>query len=200
MYRFFLKRVMDIVVSLSALLLLSPVFLILIVLLATAGEGVFFRQIRPGKNGKMFRIIKFKTMTDARDFDGRLLPDAMRITPLGSLIRKTSLDEIPQLWNVLMGQMSLVGPRPLLPEYLPLYSARQALRHSVRPGITGWAQVNGRNAASWPERLEMDAWYTENISFRLDMRILFMTVEKVLRRSDVSAEGHVTVEPFRGES
>jgi len=162
------------------------------------GFGVFFTQIRPGKNAQPFKIIKFKTMTDQRDSNGNLLHDKYRLTKVGKFIRDTSLDEIPQLINVLKGDMSLVGPRPLLPKYLPLYNERQARRHDVKPGITGWTQVNGRNALSWKEKFEMDVWYVENISFALDMKILWMTIIKVLKKEGISAAGSVSGVPFRG--
>jgi lipopolysaccharide/colanic/teichoic acid biosynthesis glycosyltransferase len=163
------------------------------------GPPALFRQQRPGRNGEPFILLKFRTMKDANGADGQPLPDAERLTPLGEFVRRSSLDELPQLLNVLRGDMSLVGPRPLLMEYLPLYSARQARRHEVRPGITGWAQVNGRNALRWPDRLEMDVWYVDNRSFLLDMKILLLTVERVLARSGISQPGAATMEKFRGE-
>ena len=163
------------------------------------GPPALFRQQRPGRNGERFTLLKFRTMRDATDAAGQPLPDAERLTPLGEFVRRSSLDELPQLLNVLRGDMSLVGPRPLLMEYLPLYSARQARRHEVRPGITGWAQVNGRNALGWPEKLEMDVWYVENRSFLLDLKILLLTVGRVLARSGISQPGAATMEKFRGE-
>jgi lipopolysaccharide/colanic/teichoic acid biosynthesis glycosyltransferase len=182
----------------------SPVIIIAVVgvavwIRASDGPSVLFRQLRPGREGKSFELLKFRTMTSATTMDGKPLPDAQRLTPLGRFLRSTSLDELPSLWNVLKGDMSLVGPRPLLPEYLPLYSERQRRRHEVRPGITGWAQVNGRNQVGWAERLEMDVWYVENQSFWLDMKILWMTIWKVLKREGINQEGSATMEPFRGE-
>ncbi len=194
-----LKRAFDLVVAVPAALVLLPVLLVLMYKVRkTISRDIFFRQIRPGRGGKLFRILKFKTMTDAAGPDGAPLPDAERMTPLGAKLRSASLDELPELWNVITGEMSLVGPRPLLPQYLDRYSPRQARRHDVRPGITGWAQVNGRNAASWEERLEMDVWYVDNHSLWLDLRILFLTVWKVLRKEDVASPGHVTCPEFMG--
>ena len=196
-----LKRPLDVLLTVAVL----PVAALLLVLAAGAAwagglRPVLFRQARPGLNGVLFTCIKLRTMTNARDpATGALLPDAARLTAVGRWLRKTSLDELPQLWHVLTGQMSLVGPRPLLPEYLPLYSARQARRHRVRPGITGWAQVNGRNARPWPARLEMDAWYADNLSLRLDLRILGFTLKHLLRPHGISAPGAATVAPFQGE-
>ncbi len=184
----------------GALLLLWPLMLVLALLIRwKMGPPALFRQQRPGRNGEPFILLKFRTMKDANGADGQPLPDAERLTPLGEFVRRSSLDELPQLLNVLRGDMSLVGPRPLLMEYLPLYSARQARRHEVRPGITGWAQVNGRNALRWPDRLEMDVWYVDNRSFLLDMKILLLTVERVLARSGISQPGAATMEKFRGE-
>jgi undecaprenyl phosphate N,N'-diacetylbacillosamine 1-phosphate transferase len=178
-----------------------PVFLICMVLLAIVNKGaIWFTQRRPGKKGKLFTVVKFKTMTDARDANGHLLPDHARLTPVGSFIRKTSLDEMPQLINVLKGDMSFVGPRPLLEEYLPLYNDEQRRRHDVTPGITGWAQVNGRNAISWPEKFAYDVWYVKHQSFLLDMKILFLTVAKVFKAEGISSETHVTMERWRGNS
>lgn len=195
------KRLMDIALSALALLLLSPVFLIVVLAVRwTMGAPVLFRQTRPGLKGKPFQMIKFRTMRDAVDKDGVPLPDAERMTGFGAFLRATSLDELPELWNVLKGEMSLVGPRPLLMEYLPLYSAEQFRRHEVRPGVTGWAQVNGRNALSWDQKFELDVWYVDNQSLWLDMRILFLTVKKVLAREGISAEGDVTMSKFRGNS
>ena len=183
-----------------ALLILSPVILILWIGLGVAnrGAGAFFTQDRPGLHGKIFKIYKFKTMNDACDSDGNILPDGERLTPIGKFIRKLSLDELPQLWNVLKGDMSLIGPRPLLPQYLALYSSEQARRHNVRPGITGWAQVNGRNAISWTQKFILDCYYVDNISFALDVKILFMTVRKVIIREGISQEGNATMEFFDG--
>jgi len=201
MYRILFKPLLDFLLSLSALLLLSPVLLILTGLLFIANEGKpFFFQTRPGKNEKLFRIVKFKTMNDRKDQIGNLLPDAQRLTSIGRFVRKTSLDEIPQLLNVLKGDMSLIGPRPLLVQYLPLYSAEQARRHKVRPGITGWAQVNGRNAISWKEKFELDVWYVDHLSLSLDLKILFRTVEKVFKREGISQAGQATMEAFNGKN
>lgn len=194
-----MKRLIDVVASAAGLLILFP--LLAVVALAVRiglGSPVFFRQERPGLHGRTFRLVKFRTMRDAAGPDGRLLPDAERMTQLGRMLRSTSLDEFPELWNVLRGDMSLVGPRPLLAEYLPLYSPRQARRHEVRPGITGWAQVNGRNAVGWKERLEMDVWYVENCSLALDLRILLRTIAAVFARRGISHAGHATMERFRG--
>ena len=194
-----IKRLIDILAAFSGLLLLAPLMLVLAVLIRLQmGTPVIFRQARPGLGGKPFRMLKFRTMRDAFDEDGKPLPDDQRITRLGKILRSTSLDELPELWNVLKGDMSLVGPRPLLMEYLPLYSAEQARRHDVRPGITGWAQVNGRNALSWDEKFRLDVWYVDNQSLRLDIRILFMTVRKVLVREGIYAEGEVTMSRFTG--
>ncbi len=194
-----LKRLMDFSLALAALVLLSAPFLLLAQLLALANRGTpFFRQTRPGRGGRLFRIVKFKTMTDARDSHGELLPDEQRLTRAGALVRSLSLDELPQLFNVLAGQMSFIGPRPLLPEYLPLYTAEQARRHDVRPGITGWAQVNGRNAIGWERKFELDVWYVDHLSFPLDMRIIFLTLAKVVRRQGISAAGCATMEKFTG--
>lgn len=202
MYRYFFKRFFDFWISLILLLLINPLLLVVILWLyfANKGAGVFFRQERPGKGGKIFEVIKFKTMTDGRDEDGDLLPDAERLTRVGRFIRSTSLDELPQLVNVLKGDMALIGPRPLLPEYLPLYSSEQARRHEVRPGITGWAQVNGRNAISWMKKFELDVWYVDHCSFLLDLRILFLTVGKVFRREGISSDTSVTMEAFTGNN
>ena len=202
MYRHFFKRFFDFWISLILLLLISPLLLVVILWLyfANKGAGVFFLQERPGKGGKIFEVIKFKTMTDGRDEDGDLLPDAERLTRVGRFIRSTSLDELPQLVNVLKGDMALIGPRPLLPEYLALYSPEQARRHEVRPGITGWAQVNGRNAISWQQKFELDVWYVDHLSFSLDLRILFLTVGKVFRREGISSDTSVTMEAFTGNN
>ncbi len=199
MYSSFFKRVIDFIVAFVALLIISPLFLILIMFLAIANDGkVFFVQKRPGKNGVIFSIIKFKTMNEKKDANGKLLSDSERITKVGSFVRKTSLDEIPQLLNVILGNMSLIGPRPLLIQYLPLYNDFQRKRHNIRPGITGWAQVNGRNAISWNQKFIFDVWYVENLSFLLDLKILFLTVKKVIVREGISQEGVATMEPFKG--
>ena len=190
---------MDVLAASAALLLLSPAIICVAVLVhIKLGSPVFFRQVRPGLHGKSFNMIKFRTMLDAVDGNGDVLPDEVRLTSFGKLLRSTSLDELPGLWCVLKGDMSLVGPRPLLVEYLPLYSPEQARRHEVRPGITGWAQVNGRNAISWEDKFKLDVWYVDNQSFLLDIKILFLTVWKVLRRKDISADGEVTMAPFLG--
>lgn len=194
-----MKRLFDIVISSLLLILLSPVLLVLSILVRiTLGSPVLFRQVRPGLHGRPFTMYKFRTMTDERDIQGRLLPDEQRLTKLGRFLRSTSLDELPELFNVLKGDMSLVGPRPLLMEYLPLYTPEQARRHEVRPGITGWAQVNGRNAISWEEKFRYDVWYVDNWSFWLDIKILWMTIVSVLKREGISAQGHVTMPPFTG--
>ncbi len=199
MYRHFLKRLIDFFVALIAFLALSPVFALVIVFLLFANNGkVFFFQPRPGKNAKIFTVIKFKTMNDKKDAEGNLLPDKDRLTPIGAFIRKTSLDEIPQLLNVIIGDMSLVGPRPLLVEYLPLYNKEQQRRHDVRPGITGWAQVNGRNAISWRQKFEFDVWYATNISFLLDLKIIIKTLLKVVKSEGISAANAATMEKFTG--
>lgn len=200
MYRNFLKRRIDIVIALLLFILLLPVFFLLIILLLlTTGETPFFTQVRPGKNGKLFRLIKFKSMTERKDALGNLLPDTERITRIGLFLRKASLDEIPQLLNVMKGDMSLVGPRPLLIEYLPLYSNFQARRHEVLPGITGWAQVNGRNAIGWTEKFEYDVWYVDHVSFTLDMKIIMRTIQKVFIREGINAGKQITMEKFSGD-
>ena len=194
-----IKRLIDILASLFCLLVLSPVLLLVFALVRIQmGSPVLFRQVRPGMNGKPFMMVKFRTMLDAVDAQGNPLPDDQRLTRLGSFLRSTSLDELPELWNVLKGDMSLVGPRPLLMEYLPLYSPEQARRHEVRPGVTGWAQVNGRNALSWDEKFKLDVWYVDNQSLWLDIRILFLTVKKVLVREGISADGEATMSKFKG--
>lgn len=199
MYNNFLKRFLDAVLSFLGLLLLSPVFLLVTLGLFFANNGKpFFIQDRPGKGGVIFKIIKFKTMNDKKDADGNLLSDAERLTAIGKLVRKTSLDEVPQLINVLKGDMSLIGPRPLLVQYLPLYNAEQKKRHEVRPGITGWAQVNGRNAISWQQKFEYDVWYVANISLKLDILILFKTIQKVFKGEGISGDAVATAEPFKG--
>ncbi len=194
-----MKRFFDLVLSLSGILSLGLPLLFLICLIRIKlGSPVFFRQLRPGMNGKPFEMVKFRTMTDERGADGELLPDAVRLTPFGRFLRASSLDELPELWNVLKGDMSLVGPRPLLMEYLPLYSPEQARRHEVRPGVTGWAQVNGRNALSWEDKFRLDLWYVNNQSLSLDIRILWLTIRKVLVREGISAAGEATMSKFTG--
>lgn len=201
MYKNFIKPIIDFTLALIGLLILSPLILLTIILLAIANSGKpFFFQRRPGKNGKIFKIIKFRTMTDERDDKGDLLPDSERLTTTGKLVRKTSIDEVPQLFNVLKGEMSLIGPRPLLPQYLEIYSTRQRRRHEVRPGITGWAQVNGRNAISWTKKLEYDVWYVENISFMLDLKIFFRTLRKVVASEGINTANMATTEPFNGKN
>jgi len=194
-----LKRLFDVLVTLVALVPGVVLLALLAVLVRwKLGSPVLFTQDRPGKDGRPFKLVKFRTMTDARDASGQLLPDSERLTPFGRMLRSTSLDELPELWNVLKGDMSLVGPRPLLTEYLPLYSPWQARRHEVRPGITGWSQVNGRNAIDWDQRLEQDVWYVDNHSLALDIKILWMTVSKVLKREDINQPGRATMDRFRG--
>ena len=195
-----IKRLCDILVSTAVLSALSPVVgIIAFNIHRKLGSPIFFRQVRPGKDGKPFEMIKFRTMRDAVDSNGRLLPDSERMTPFGSFLRSSSLDELPELWNVIKGDMSLVGPRPLLMEYLPLYSPEQYRRHEVRPGVTGWAQVNGRNAISWEDKFKLDIWYVDNQSLWLDLKILFLTVKKVVVRDGISAEGEATMSKFTGE-
>ncbi|SFD73144.1 sugar transferase [Flavobacterium phragmitis] len=199
MYRFFFKRFIDIILSFLVLLIFLPILIILVVFLAFANKGKpFFVQKRPGKNEKIFKIIKFKTMNDKKDIQGNLLSDAERLTKVGIFVRKTSLDELPQLINVLKGDMSLIGPRPLLPEYLPLYNDFQKKRHNVRPGITGWAQINGRNAILWQEKFKFDVYYVDNLSFGLDIRIIFLTIKKIFKPVGISQEGQATMEYFKG--
>lgn len=199
LYRNLFKRTIDFIVSLIAFCLLFPIFIIVTALLFIANEGSpFFVQPRPGKNGRIFKLIKFKTMNDKKDAAGRLLPDAERLTAVGGFIRKTSLDEIPQLINVIKGEMSLIGPRPLLVEYLPLYSATQQRRHEVRPGITGWAQVNGRNAIGWQQKFELDVWYVDHVNLLLDCKIVLSTLMKVVKSEGVSHQGHVSMTKFTG--
>lgn len=199
MYQKFVKRSLDIVISVLVLLIFLPFGCLITVVLTIVNHGKpFFFQVRPGLNEKLFKIMKFKTMTDAVNEQGKLLSDAERMTAIGSFIRKTSLDEIPQLINVLKGEMSIVGPRPLLPEYVPLYTAIQKKRHEVRPGITGWAQVNGRNAISWQQKFEYDVWYVQNVSAQLDIKIVFLTIKKILKREGISAENTATMEKFKG--
>ena len=200
MYTNFIKIVFDFLVALIGFLLLSPIFIGITFLLSIANKGnPFFFQLRPGKNQKIFKIIKFKTMNDKKDANGTLLSDAERLTKIGNFVRKTSLDEIPQLINVIKGDMSLVGPRPLLTNYLHLYSDFQNRRHELKPGITGWVQVNGRNSVSWDKKFELDVWYVNNCSFWLDIKILFKTIEKVLKRDGITAENSATIEPFDGQ-
>lgn len=199
LYRNYFKRFFDLTISMVAFCLVLPLFIVVTASLFIANQGrPFFVQQRPGKNGRIFRLVKFKTMNDRKDAAGNLLPDAERLTAMGNFIRKTSLDEIPQLINVIKGEMSLIGPRPLLVEYLPLYNDRQKRRHDVRPGITGWAQVNGRNAIGWKEKFELDEWYVDHVDLRLDCKIVFFTIKKVLQREGVSQEGHVTMTKFEG--
>ena len=194
-----MKRIFDICISLSALAVLFPVILLVgICIFFNLGSPVLFSQNRPGLNGKIFKMMKFRTMLNGKDNQGNLLPDQERMTKLGTFLRSTSLDELPGLFNVLKGDMSLVGPRPLLVQYLPLYSDIQARRHNVRPGITGWAQVNGRNAISWEQKFKLDVWYVDNQSLFIDIKILLLTVKKVFVREGISADGHVTIEPFKG--
>lgn len=202
LYKKFFKRAIDVTASGCALLVLSVPLAAITAWLhfANKGAGVFFTQERPGKDGKIFKVVKFKTMTDERDKDGNLLPDAQRLTKVGKLVRSTSIDELPQLWNVFKGDMSLIGPRPLLPQYLPLYTHEQARRHDVRPGITGWAQCHGRNAISWKNKFELDVWYVDNISFLTDCKVILTTIKKVLKRDGISAEGQATVEAFNGNN
>jgi undecaprenyl phosphate N,N'-diacetylbacillosamine 1-phosphate transferase len=201
MYKKFVKRLIDFLAALLGLVLLSPIFVLVTMALFFANQGKpFFFQRRPGKNARVFSIVKFKTMNDKKDAQGNLLPDAERLTAVGKFVRKTSLDEIPQLINVLKGDMSLVGPRPLLVQYLELYNDTQKRRHEVQPGITGWAQVNGRNAISWTKKFELDVWYVSNISFLLDLKIMFLTIKKVFVREGIAQEGQATMEYFNGNN
>lgn len=201
MYKNYFKRLFDFFAAFFGLLVLSPLFIVVMIGLYVANQGKpFFFQARPGKDERIFKIIKFKTMNDKKDAQGNLLPDADRLTKIGSFVRKSSLDEIPQLINVLKGDMSLIGPRPLLPQYLPLYNETQKRRHNVRPGITGWAQVNGRNAISWKNKFELDIWYVDNISLLLDIKIVFLTIKKVFVREGISAQGQATMEAFKGNN
>ena len=202
MYRRFFKRLIDFVAALCGLVVLSPLLLVVAVWLhfANKGAGAFFLQERPGMDAKIFKVIKFKTMTDERDADGHLLPDVQRLTKVGKFIRSTSIDELPQLVNVLKGDMALIGPRPLLVKYLPLYTPEQARRHEVRPGITGWAQCHGRNAISWREKFALDVWYVDHVSLWTDIQVIFITIKKVVCRADISEEGHATMEPFTGNN
>ena len=202
MYVHFVKRLIDFIIVFCILMIIWPILLLISIWLhfANKGTGTFFMQERPGKHGKIFKVIKYKTMTDERDEDGNLLPDEKRLTKIGKFIRSTSIDELPQLINVLKGDMALIGPRPLLPQYLPLYSKEQARRHAVRPGITGWAQVNGRNAISWTKKFELDVWYVDHCSFLLDLRIIFLTIKKVFVREGISSDTSVTMEAFTGNN
>ncbi len=202
MYKHFFKRVLDFLISLFVLLLISPIMVVVIIWLhfANKGAGVFFFQDRPGKNAKIFKVIKFKTMTDERDENGQLLPDAQRLTKIGKFIRSTSIDELPQLINVLKGDMALIGPRPLLTKYLPLYSPEQMRRHEVRPGISGWAQCHGRNIISWSEKFKLDVWYVDHCSLWTDIKVIFITIKKVIKRADINEAGQATKEPFNGHN
>lgn len=202
MYKIFFKRILDFIFSLIGLVVISPIIIVVwALLLATnGGAGAFFVQTRPGKNGKLFKVIKFKTMNEKRDSDGQLFSDSERTTGIGRIIRSLSIDELPQLINVIKGDMSLVGPRPLLKQYLPLYSNKQARRHEVKPGITGWAQVNGRNAITWEQKFEYDVWYVDNLSLWLDVKIFFITIKKVFCREGINAESDITMESFKGSN
>lgn len=204
MYKCFFKRVFDFIIVLIAIICISPFMLVIMLWLyfANKGAGVFFAQERPGKDGKIFKVLKFKSMTDERDANGKLLPDMQRITKVGKFVRSTSIDELPQLFNVLKGDMALIGPRPLLVQYLPLYSPEQARRHEVRPGITGWAQVNGRNTISWAEKFKLDVWYVDHCTLWIDMKIIFITIKKVLCRSDINTKSgqSATMPTFTGNN
>ena len=202
MYKNFFKRLIDFTIVFIALLIIWPILLFITIWLhfANKGAGAFFTQERPGKNGKIFKVIKFKTMTDERDENGKLLPDAQRLTKVGKFVRSTSIDELPQLINVLKGDMALIGPRPLLVKYLPLYSEEQARRHEVRPGMTGWAQCNGRNAISWTKKFELDVWYVDHCTLWTDIKIIWITIMKVLKRADISQDGQATMEAFNGNN
>lgn len=202
MYKCFFKRLIDFIIALCTLAFIWPILLLITIWLhfANKGAGAFFTQERPGKDGRIFRLIKFKSMTDERDTEGKLLPDAKRLTHVGKFVRATSIDELPQLINVLKGDMALIGPRPLLPQYLSLYSKEQARRHEVRPGITGWAQVNGRNAISWTKKFELDVWYVDHCSLLLDLRIIVLTVKKVFVKEGVNFGSEVTMPPFIGDN
>lgn len=201
MYKFFFKRIIDFLIALIGLILLSPVFIVVMILLYFANQGKpFFLQARPGLNEKIFNIIKFKTMNDRKDAQGNYLPDSERLTRIGSFIRQTSLDELPQLINVLKGDMAIIGPRPLLPQYLSLYSESQKRRHNIRPGITGWAQVNGRNAISWTMKFELDIWYIDNVSFVTDCKVMFLTLKKVIKKEGINQADQATVEAFTGNN
>ena len=204
MYKHFFKRFFDFCISLVALIIISPILLVITIWLhfANKGAGAFFFQERPGKDGKIFKVIKFKTMTDERDAEGNLLPDAERLTKVGKFVRSTSIDELPQLINVLKGDMALIGPRPLLVQYLPLYSKEQARRHEVRPGISGWAQCHGRNAISWTEKFKLDVWYVDHVSLLTDLKVIFITIKKVLFKEDINQVGGewATMDPFNGHN
>lgn len=202
MYKHFIKRFLDFWISLIGLILMSPILAIVTIWLhfANKGAGAFFFQERPGKDGKIFKVIKYKTMTDEKDSEGNLLPDEKRLTKVGSFIRSTSIDELPQLINVLKGDMALIGPRPLLVQYLPLYSPEQARRHEVRPGISGWAQCHGRNAISWSEKFKLDVWYVDHLSFWTDIKVIWITLVKVIKRADINEQGSATMEPFTGNN
>ncbi len=202
MYKHFFKRFLDFWISLIALICISPILLVVTIWLhfANKGAGAFFFQERPGKDGKIFKVIKFKTMTDERDENGNLLPDADRLTKVGKFVRSTSIDELPQLVNVLKGDMALIGPRPLLVQYLPLYSKEQMRRHEVRPGISGWAQCHGRNAITWTKKFELDVWYVDHVSFMTDLEVIWITIMKVLKRADISEAGQATMEAFDGHN
>ncbi len=202
MYKYFFKRFFDFGISLIALICISPILVMVIIWLhfANKGAGAFFFQERPGKDSRIFKVIKFKTMTDKRDAEGNLLPDAQRLTKVGRFVRSTSIDELPQLINVLKGDMALIGPRPLLPQYLPLYSPEQMRRHEVRPGISGWAQCHGRNAISWTEKFKLDVWYVDHVSLWTDMKIIFITIKNVLMRKDINSATAATMEAFNGHN
>ena len=202
MYKNVFKRFLDFWIALIVLACISPLLVVVTLWLhfANKGAGAFFLQERPGKDGKIFKIIKYKTMTDERDVEGHLLPDEQRLTKVGRFVRSTSIDELPQLLNVLKGDMALIGPRPLLVQYLPLYSKEQARRHEVRPGISGWAQCHGRNAISWTEKFKLDVWYVDHVSLKTDLTVVWLTIKKVLRRADISEQGHATMEVFNGHN
>lgn len=202
MYKHFFKRFFDFWIALVVLIIISPILIIVTIWLRFANKesGAFFLQERPGKNAKIFKVIKYKTMTDERDADGKLLPDADRLTKVGKFVRSTSIDELPQLINVLKGDMALIGPRPLMPKYLSLYTPEQMRRHEVRPGITGWAQINGRNDIPWHKKFELDVYYVDHLTFALDVKIFFLTILKVFKREGISAEGQATVEAFNGHN
>ena len=202
MYKHFFKRLFDFWIALIALICISPILIAVTIWLhfANKGAGAFFTQERPGKNAKIFKVVKFKTMTDERDENGELLPDEDRLTKVGKFVRSTSIDELPQLFNVLKGDMALIGPRPLLVQYLPLYSPEQARRHEVRPGISGWAQCHGRNNISWTEKFKLDVWYVDHLSLWTDLKVIWITVMKVLKRADISQEGQATIEAFNGHN
>lgn len=202
MYRHFFKRFLDFWISLIVLIIISPILLVITIWLhfANKGAGAFFFQERPGKDAKIFKVIKFKSMTDERDAEGNLLPDEQRLTKIGKFVRSTSIDELPQLINVLKGDMALIGPRPLLPQYLPLYSPEQARRHEVRPGISGWAQCHGRNAISWTEKFKLDVWYVDHVSLMTDLKVIWITIMKVIKRADINEAGQATMEAFNGHN